>query len=236
MKFEWQGNSEAGGSALVAIPDRYDAVPYINELIIDGRPRLVSAERMAVAATLAFGSDCSGSMELPFAAGPATAQAIQGFLHPTWVAVSPIDFTAKALPVGVTRMHLTVDSTFERKAVNTFDEQRTVHLDLRRSDRFAGQLMSLDRQIVVSNAWMFGETGSRRSLLAALAVAVLFAEGLQADVIEFPELRRALPEVAEAADNLLKSCRLALGSDRGLADLSAGHPLPDSVATTARSS
>lgn len=229
MKFEWQGNTESGGSALIATPDRYDAVPFVNELMTDGRPRLVSAERVAVAATLAFGSDCSGSLELPFAAGPATAQAIQEFLHPTWVVVSPIDFTAKALPVGVTRMHMTMDAALERCIDNKFDHQRSVHFDLRRSDRYAGQLMSLNQQIVVSNAWMFGESGSQRSLLAALAVGVLFAEGLQADVIEFPQLGQAFPDLAHAAGKLLQSCRLSLDvlgtGDQGALTDSQGAPI-----------
>lgn len=210
MKFEWQGNTESGGSALIAFPDRYDAVPFINELIIDGRPRLVSAERMAVAVALAFGPDCSGSIELPFAAGPATVQATEKFLRPTWLAVSPVDFTAKALPIGSTRMYLTADASFERTKPNVFDKQRTVHFDLRRSDRFSGQLMSLDQQIVVSNAWMFGEPGSIRSMQAALAVGVLFAEGLHTDVIEFPQFARAYPDAAREAGQLLQSCRLAL--------------------------
>lgn len=178
--------------------------------MIDGRPRVVSADRLAVAAILAFGSDCSGPVELPFPIGPTTAQAIQEFLSPTWIAVSPIDFVPKALPIGVTRMHLTTDAPAERRIRNSFDRQRTVHFELRRSDRFAGQLMSLDHHIVVSNAWMFGDAESQRSLLAALAVAVLFAESLQVDVIEFPLLTRTLPEAAQAVSNLLQSCRLAL--------------------------
>lgn len=210
MKFEWQGNSEAGGSAIIASPESYDAIPFIKELMIDGRPRVVSAERLAVAAILAFGSDSSGSVELPLAIGPATAQSIQQFLSPAWVAVSPIDFVSKALPIGVTRMHLTMDSPAERNILNSFDEQRTVHFELRRSDRYAGQLMSLDHHIVVSNAWIFGETESERSLLAALAVGVLFAESLQVDVIEFPQLVRVLPETAKRVSKLLQACRLAL--------------------------
>lgn len=210
MKIEWQGNSEAGGSAIIATPERYDAVPYINELKIDGRPRVVSADRLAVAATLAFGPDSSGSMEFPFPVGAATAQAIQAFLAPTWMTVGPIDFVPKALPIGVTRMHLTMDSSAERFVANKFDEQRTVHFDLRRSDRYAGQLMSLDHHIVVSNAWIFDEADSKRSLTAALGVGVLFAESLQADVVDFPQLSRALPETAELASKLLQSCRLAL--------------------------
>lgn len=210
MKFEWLGNSEAGGSALIASPERYDAVPYIEELMIDGRPRVVSADRLAVAAILAFGFDSSGPIELPFPVGPTTAQAIQEFLNPTWVAVSPIDFVPKALPIGVTRMHLTMDSPAERKILNSFEKQRTVHFELRRSDRYAGQLMSLDHHIVVSNAWIFGEAESERSLLAALAVGVLFAESLQVDIVEFPQLTRLLPETAESVNKLLQSCRLAL--------------------------
>lgn len=194
----------------MASPERYDAIPYISELMIDGRPRVVSSDRLAVAATLAFGPDSSGSMELPLPIGAATAQAIQAFLAPTWTTVGPIDFVPRALPVGVTRMHLTMDSSAERLIANRFDEQRTVHFDLRRSDRFAGQLMSLDRHIVVSNAWAFGEADSKRSLMAALAVGVLFAESLQTDIIEFPQLSRALPGTAESVNTLLNSCRLAL--------------------------
>jgi hypothetical protein len=210
VKFEWQGNSEAGGSAIIASPESYDAVPFMKELMIDGRPRVVSADRLAVATILAFGFDSSGSVELPFPIGPTTAQAIQEFLDPTWVTVSPIDFVPKALPIGVTRMHLTMDSPAERNILNSFDKQRTVHFELRRSDRYAGQLMSLDHHIVVSNAWIFGEAESERSFLAALAVGVLFAESLQVDVIEFPQLVRLLPETARSVSKLLQSCRLAL--------------------------
>ena len=210
MKFEWQGNSEVGGSAIIALPERYDAIPFVNELMIDGRPRLVSYDRLAVASILAFGSDSSGSLELPFPVGPTTAQAIQEFLNPTWVTVSPIDFVPKALPIGATRMHLTMDSPAERDILNRFDGQRTVHFELRRSDRYAGQLMSLDHHIVVSNAWIFGQVGSERALTAALAVGVLFADSLQVDIIEFPQLSRAWPETAAAVGRLLQSCRLAL--------------------------
>lgn len=210
MKIEWQGNSEAGGSAIIASPERYDAFPYIGQLMIDGRPRVVSADRLAVAATLAFGPDSSGSMEFPFPVGAATAQSIQAFLAPTWTTVGPIDFVPKALPIGVTRMHLTTDASTEREIANKFDEQPTIHFDLRRSDRYSGQLMSLDHHVVVSNAWTFGQADKKRSLMAALAVGVLFAESLQTDVIEFPQLGRALPEIAESVNILLQSCRLAL--------------------------
>jgi hypothetical protein len=103
-----------------------------------------------------------------------------------------------------------MDSPAERNILNSFDKQRTVHFELRRSDRYAGQLMSLDHHIVVSNAWIFGEAESERSFLAALAVGVLFAESLQVDVIEFPQLVRLLPETARSVSKLLQSCRLAL--------------------------
>ncbi|NKX55356.1 hypothetical protein [Arthrobacter mobilis] len=210
MKFDWQGNTDTGGSAIVAQPERYDAVPFVNELLIDGRPRVVSGDRFAVAAALAFGQETSGSMDLPFPLAPATAQAIQQFLHPTWVNLTPIEYVPKALPIGINRLHLTVDGAAAQPIGNTFDKQRTIHFDLRRSDRYAGQLMSLDHHVVVSNAWMFGEPDSKRSLCAALAVAVLFAESLQVDAIEFPALMTRPDGLTDSINALLQSCRLAL--------------------------
>jgi hypothetical protein len=119
-------------------------------------------------------------------------------------------------------MHLTVDAAAQRPIVNHFDKQRTVHFDLRRSDRYSGQLMSLDQHIVVSNAWMFGEAGTKRSLAAALAVGVLFAESLQVDVIEYPQLLSAAPEAVASINKLLQSCRLALDVSDSRASASAG--------------
>ena len=212
MKIEWKSNDGAGRAKLVASFDGYDASPFLNELLVDGMPILVNADRLGVASVLAFGRYSSGSLELPLAVSPTVAQAVERFLSPTWVQVEPIEYEAKALPVGLGTLALAFDGLSKNESTNEWGMPRTMSFELRRSDIWSGSLASLDTYISGSNAWVFsGENPSNfHRVLPYLAWAVVFSESLQIDSIRLPSgCLLNVEEKAKLAD-LLESCRLGL--------------------------
>ena len=211
MKITWQPSDETGRSGLHAFTEHYDAVPPISKLLTDGSPRLLTGDRMGVAAALAFGHFSSGSIVLPRPVGPGVAQAVEEYCAGSWTVVGPVSFEPVALPIGTTTV--VIGAARDYLPVNRWGQVRQIKLDIRRSDAYAGQLVSVDEFVLASNAWLHAateETGDIRHYLGELAVAVLFAESLQADSIALPAHVDLSSEASRKIANLLAAGRLGL--------------------------
>lgn len=212
MKIEWESHDPAGRAAIRAIPEEYDATPTVERLFIDGMPINVTPDRFGVAAALAFGRWTAGHLTLPYAVSPTVAEAIQEFSSPTRLMVEPIEYDAKALPVGLGSLLLSTDEVAPALPDNEWGEPRKIIFNVRRSDIWAGTLSNLDCYTSCSNAWIFpgAEASAYERIQPYLAWAVLFAESLQADSIQLPSnLDLAEVDVTSLRD-LLAACRLGL--------------------------
>ena len=213
MKITWQPADDTGRCGLVASVEHYDAIPPFAKLLTDGSPRLLTADRMGVAAALAFGRYSSGSLVLPRPVGPGVAQAVEEYCAGSWTVVSPVVFEPAALPIGTTTFILGGGPDYAPS--NRWGRPREMNLDIRRSDAYSGQLASVDELVIASNAWLHaaGEDPSDIAhYLGDLAVAVLFAESLQIDSISLPASVDLDSVVAQKIRTLLTACRLGLVS------------------------
>jgi len=186
LRVEWTPESDLGYGGLFAVPESYDASPIVAALLIDGCPTKVTAERLGVAATLAFGRYASGSLTLPAPVSPEVAEAVEDYCE-SWVAVGPLRLEPKPLPSGNTTFVLGGKS--HNRVKNGWGRPREVALDVRRSDKWSGKLTAVDELIVASNAWLLGTASDPSDLgsyLGHLAVATLFAESLAVDTIALP--------------------------------------------------
>lgn len=212
LKIEWESPDPAGRSAIRAVPEEYDATPELERLMIDGLPTNVSADRFGVAAALAFGRWAAGHLTLPFAVSPTAGEAIQEFFAPTRLVVEPIEYAARALPIGLGSLILSTSESFSKPPQNVWGEPRKIQFHIKRSDSWAGTLSNLDSYTSCSNAWVFpGEDCSvYEGILPYLSWAVLFAESLQADSIQLPSLGELTLDEESSLRALLASCRLGL--------------------------
>lgn len=184
MKIKWVANDGYGRFGFKAEPGEYDGVPPLDSLLFDGTPATISNDRMSAAAALAFGEFTSGELELPKDITPEVAGAVQDFLLPRRVFPGPVHFAARALPDGETRLLL--NPGLEEPELDTHNEwgaAREVLLDLRPAGTWAGQLASVERISLATNAPLFGAQYAEddvRRVHASIAVALIFAESLKA--------------------------------------------------------
>lgn len=209
MRFSWITDDHAGRTGIRAEPGRYDAIPVLDSLLIDGAPLPTNDDRFAVAATLTFGRYVSGCLELPQPCSPATAAAIARYLAPVTATVGPVTLEPRALPMGTgVCVSLEQDDPFEARP-RTAGAQRTFVLRSLRSDRYAGSLAGDTSLDVATNAWLHARPYDRplEARAALLAIAVLHADSLQIDEIVVRDGGFTSVEVARVRD-LLAASRL----------------------------
>ncbi|MGP4982074.1 hypothetical protein [Glutamicibacter arilaitensis] len=100
MIINWNSKNEYGFSEITVIPGVYDAYPPIESLLMSASPRSISEDKIAIAATLAFGEFLSGPIAFPFAVSPMVAEAMMDYLRPLSVYIEKIDFNPKAIHSG----------------------------------------------------------------------------------------------------------------------------------------
>lgn len=178
---------ESGRSGLEAKPEEYDAWPPLQHFLIDGPFPSRSSDRIAVAAALLFGQHVSGRLEFEDDVSADTAEAIQRFLHPTWISVTPLVFSPRASPMGNGTLRVAKDRTAPAPS-NVWGERRDSLLVVHRSDHYAGHLRLTATLEVASNAWLFGRMHKKLAMswLPYVASAVLFAESMHADRVAVP--------------------------------------------------
>lgn len=175
MKIIWETTAYGQVGFRVELHE-YDAVPPVDALLMDATPSSTNMEREAVAAYLAFGHWVSGDLQLPHGLGPATARAIEEDLSLVSVHPSPVEYYPKPLEIGV------------REVVVGFDESfisRPWSITALPSSEWSGALRGLRSLVVPNNAFALdaAASGSFTAFRARLAVAVLFAGDLSADVL-----------------------------------------------------
>lgn len=184
MRFRWEQNSY-GRSGLVAVPERGDVRPVFEELWLDYMVDALSADRLAVAAALTFYAQAGARFKVPEAISPATARAIEA-LDPTGRRRVDLVLASQLVPKrGTAQLVVGVDDPGGSVA-NSRGGERRVALNILRTDRYSGGLLTMDSLSLASNAWLHVKHGV--SALAAqlpyVAVAVLLAEDLGAGAIE----------------------------------------------------
>lgn len=160
-----------GRYQLVSVLGEYDAHPPVDRLIIDHQPRAENPELVGMACYLAFGNWCGGELQLPVKIGPATADAMARDSARAGVGLlpAPIEYYPKPLPLGVREIR--VSRSLDRMPADTI-------LDVR-IDQWSGSMRSHTSVILPTNSFLFdSQSGGVR---AHLAVAVLFANDIQAD-------------------------------------------------------
>jgi hypothetical protein len=180
---------------LRATPEDYDAFPPLGDLLFDRQPRVLSPDRFALAAYLAFGHHMSGRLESTQWVSPALAEAISVDAAPVWLHTVPVELYAKALPVGSRSVRVTVEGLDGFWPARRSTEPELVVM---RSDLSRGARMTFTSLEVSSNAWLFA-TGrpAERRMRIAVACAVVFAEDLEMD-------RCVIPQGLVKADELTK--------------------------------
>lgn len=175
----------------------YDAFPPMGALLVDRAPRARNNDRDAVAAFLAFGAWAGTSITLPNRVSPATAEAVRRDSKLFGLSVEPIEYYPKKLPIGAARVMVSTDLAADLA---------TPHLAVLRSDRWNGTL-GTSRSLAVGSNAIFIEP--KQPLRQILAVAVLFAEDLDADCLVVSESHASADERRRLRD-LLSAVRLGI--------------------------
>lgn len=202
MIVEWT-QFEGARHALTAAPQEYDAVPPVPALIVDGAPRHLDPDRLALVAHLAFGRWTSGDLTLPEqGASPTVAEAIEDDALPVRVRAHPVQYAPRALARGTREVAVS--------ASLPSGHGPAPRIAVVPSTVAEGTLRTGDTVVVSSNAFLLDATaGPVPSFRARLAVAVLFAEDQGAAVLRVPGV------AVEAAGSarlgaLLRSVNLSL--------------------------
>lgn len=184
MKFELTGRLPDGRFGIKATPQEYDGVPVIDTLTFDREPLFLHDDLVSVASILAFGEYCSGSLSLPRRTSPEVVKAIEEYLNPIWVSVSPVEFEPRANPQG--DGVLLMENNLRRfgEFRSEWGRPRNSTLCIVPASQFGGAIASADGLIMASNAAIMGSFAtSATSTNAELAVALLFAETFRAGTI-----------------------------------------------------
>lgn len=176
MKITWKG-TQTGQVGFHAELQEYDAVPPVGSLLIDHAPSSMNLEREAMAGYLAFGHWTSGDLQLPHRLGPNTAAAIERDMQHVSVRPSPIEYYPKPLETGHRRVRVAFTPA------NISGELPT--LTVLPASEWTGSMRSLQSVVVASNAFALDSAASNgiEAIRARLAVAVLFAGDLSADIL-----------------------------------------------------
>lgn len=188
MILEWQGRNALGQYSIVAEAGEYDAIPPIDRLIIDRDMMVVNNDSLSLAATLAFGQYCSGTITMPRKVSAEFASAVQSALAPTWVQVSPVDLEPFAAPLGSGFLFVSDGLTLFDTVPNRWGTPRNSRLTVLDSTRWAGSILSTDSIAVSSNAHTLSQfAGAGLGFLPFMAVGVLFMESLRCGTMVVPD-------------------------------------------------
>lgn len=173
MILEWTTTPE-GLPALVATRHEYDAVSPAASLRIDALPSERHPDREAMAGYLAFGRWASGDLVMPWPLSPVVAEAIEDDASPIRLRLRDVAYAPRSVPQGCRRINLCLEPTSA-----PLDDDTLVVVP---STRAAGESITGSTLVIPSNAFIL-DAGSVGSIRARLAVAVLFAADVDADVL-----------------------------------------------------
>lgn len=223
MHLIWNGRINDGRYQLSAKPAEYDGIPPISEFYVDHEPTFYNDDILAVSSVLLFGEYCSGSINLPRKVSPEVAAAIERFLAPVWVSISPIEFQPRANPQGTGSVVLTDSIRSWGKYSSEWGKPRTTNICVLPSSEFSGYLASPKGLLIGSNGPNLGQLSRRSSgTYGAIATALLFCESLRAQSIVLDENLDDLSdnELNHLSD-LLKSCKIVLQRESAFQSLSS---------------
>lgn len=204
MKISWKSTNYGQTGFHIDKLGEYDATPPVDALLLDRAPRTLNPERQAIAAYLAFSPWVSGELQLPQRLGPNTAAAIERDLAHVQVRPTPVEYYPKPLEVGLREISVVFDE-LGHSGSGAF-------INVVRASEWAGSMRGLQSIAVSSNAFALDAAASSvtTSIRARLAVAVLFAGELSADVLLLSE-DLALPDAElDSLRSLLLAARLGL--------------------------
>lgn len=206
MKFAWDPELETGGAQLIAIPEDYDAQPVPAVLRMDLSPRFSSANRLAVAATLAFAPFLSGGITFPQSVPPELAIAVSNFLAPTTVHPGPLEFHPKQIAQEGQTFRLSFDG-----AEAGVQQQDIPTLHLANGAHIFGPQTSPGYVTVPTNApFLARGEGPIAQFLPALAVGLLLAEDLNIGVFQVARSLKSQYPRWKKMSELLRLCGLAV--------------------------
>lgn len=185
MKIEYV--AAVSQTRLHAVPDVYDGFPVPDALILDIATRHSSAARIAVAATLAFGPQISGRLELPQLITPELATAIEQFLAPTTVFISDLTMKPQPPPLGTSTFAMSGNATTPSPPRSAAAGTREIELGLApMGDSFSPHL-TMRRLSIPTNA---GTIAASRppafEHLPFVAAAALLAEDYGVGTLRLP--------------------------------------------------
>lgn len=188
MKFSLVSDRANDTAALLATAGEYDALRFPDAVSLEPAPRRVDPDRFAVAAVLAFGDRASGGVELEVGVSPLCAEAVRRYLAPFVSQVTPVVYEARKAARG---LHRLVVSDRRVSAGTTPPAApgagRDLVLEVAPVDRVNGVQRAVGHTTVITNAGLLRVPGTETTLMGALpliALAVLYAEDLEADSIE----------------------------------------------------
>lgn len=188
-----------GNSVLVSTPGEYDAMPPVAALAVDFGPVSPNADRLGIAAYLAFGSYSSGTFTLPTEVSPATANSIRNDSGLALVSPEPVELKPQPLAAGSRSVRVSVD----RLPVDPTDS-----ISILSSGSWNGRLRSHYSIAVGTNAFLLRR--SDQDFRPLLAAAVLLAEEVDADELVVPDTHQIDDAELVRLQRLLDVCRLGL--------------------------
>lgn len=213
MELTYSGRTQTGRFSVLCSPGPQDGIPPLSELHFDWDMPQIHDDAMSVASVLTFGRFASGPLSLPRKVSPEVASAIERFLAPSWVSVSPIEFEPRANSVTSGALYVTGRLENWHTVPSITGEPRNESLVVLSSSDFTGYLVSSDGLIMSSNAPVLARMMEKEdSALPYLAIATLFAESFHADTIVLEDDLSAMIGHREfvRAQDLMQSCRLSL--------------------------
>lgn len=204
MKLTWNSSTTGQVGFHVAELGEYDAEPPVRALLLDHAPTSINLEREAIAAYLAFGRWTSGDLTLPHKLGPNTAHAIESDMKHVSIRPNPIEYYPKPLELGIRTVRVSfTDATLpaSRSAITVLD-----------SSEWNGSVRGLRSIAVGANAVALDRAASTdfEQIRARLAVAVLFAGDLSADVLDVVGAQGLPSSERKRLEALLLAARLGV--------------------------
>lgn len=211
VKIEWRARTLTGQYELAGTPGEYDGVPPVEALSTDRGPLIIQNDVLALAGFLAFAPYCSGPVSLPRSVAPELAQAMQGFLHPVWVQVTPVEFEPHKAPQGEGFAYLSTEAGAESLLPNVWGQPRNVTIRVLDSSRWNGSLLATDQLLVGSNASIIGSLGPKKyAPLAAIGAGLLYMESFRCSTLVVPDDFVTDDDVWHRLSSLVHACKYAL--------------------------
>lgn len=211
MKIEWTSRSLTGTYDFVASPGEYDGVPATDTLSTDRGPLIIQDDVLALAGFLAFAPYCSGPITLPRSVSPELARAMEAFLDPVWIQVSPLEVEARKAPQGEGFAFLSTIAGTDPLLPNAWGQPRNVTFRVLDSSRWNGSLVTTDQLIVGSNAGILGRLGPRKfARLPSISTALLFMESFRCSTLVVPDDFVTDGDLWNRLGSLIHACKYAL--------------------------